>query len=278
MPWRGAKVYRSRDGGMTYAYEYAHTSPVTMGRAVTALPDWAGGNVWDDVSTVDVRLSSGTLSSASDLGVLNGMNLAALQADDDWEIVQWVDAELVGANTWRLSRLLRGRFGTERAQGAHAVNDRFVLLSNALRRSPMPSAELGTERAFKAAAAGQAISEAVATTFALAGNSIRPLSPVHVVGARDAGDLTITWVRRARINAAWQNGIDVPLDEPSEAYEIDILDGDDVVRTLTSSTTEVEYTAAQQTTDFGSPQASVAVAIYQMSSRIGRGHAGTGVV
>jgi len=101
---------------------------------------------------------------------------------------------------------------------------------------------------------------------------------VHIAGTRDAGDLTITWIRRARLNAEWRDLYDVPIDEPTESYEIDILDGDDVVRTLTATTTTVEYTSAQQTTDFGSPQASVSVAIYQISSRIGRGHAGTATI
>ena len=105
-----------------------------------------------------------------------------------------------------------------------------------------------------------------------------PLSPVHIRGTRAGDDLTITWVRRARINAEWLDSIDVPLDEPTEAYEIDILDSGTVVRTLTASTPSVAYSGAQQTTDFGSPQSSVDVRIYQISNRIGRGHAGESTI
>ena len=61
----------------------------------------------------------------------------------------------------------------------------------------------------------------------------------------------------------------VPLNEPSEAYEVDVLDGASVVRTLTSTSASVVYTAADQVTDFGSAQSSVDVVVYQMSDVVG---------
>ena len=57
----------------------------------------------------------------------------------------------------------------------------------------------------------------------------------------------------------------MPLAETSEVYEVDILNGSQVVRTLTTSTPQVLYPAAQQTTDFGSPQASITVRVYQLN-------------
>jgi hypothetical protein len=115
------------------------------------------------------------------------------------------------------------------------------------------------------------------------GNTLKPLSPVWITGTREEnGDLTISWVRRARINAQWMDSYDVPLDEPTEAYEVDIYsDGSPTVaRTLTSATTSVTYTAAQQAEDFGgSPTpASFSIAVYQISAIIGRGHAGTATI
>jgi hypothetical protein len=95
---------------------------------------------------------------------------------------------------------------------------------------------------------------------------------VHVKGSRDgAGDLTITWVRRARLNGdAWEPA-SVPLNEPSEQYEVDILDGPAVVRTLTATSPSVVYSAADQAADFGSAQSSVSVIVYQISEVVGRG-------
>ncbi len=111
----------------------------------------------------------------------------------------------------------------------------------------------------------------VARTHTFAGLGLRPYAPVHLRGVRDAGDLSLTWIRRTRIGGdAWEQP-DVPLSEEQERYEVDILDGAEVKRTLTVDAPSVVYTAAQQTTDFGAPQVSVSVAIHQMSATYGRG-------
>lgn len=276
MTWPGAVLYRSTDGGSSYYVVLSTPAAATIGIAVSALGDWTGGNRWDEHSAVDVLLSSGTFSSGTDLAVLNGANAVAIGE----EIVQFRTAELVGENTWRLSRLLRGRKGTERAIAGHASGDRVVLLAeSSLRKVELSFGDIGSARHYKGVTSGQAVSDASAVALTLAGRSLMPLAPVGIAGERDiSDDLTITWVRRARVNADWNDYVDVPLDESSESYQIDIIDGASVVRTLTASTPSVIYTAAQQTTDFGSPQASVAVRIYQISSRVGRGHAGEATV
>jgi hypothetical protein len=51
------------------------------------------------------------------------------------------------------------------------------------------------------------------------------------------------------------------------------------VRTIAGlSTPAAFYSAAEQTTDFGAPQSSVDINVYQISSRIGRGFAGQATV
>ena len=77
--------------------------------------------------------------------------------------------------------------------------------------------------------------------------------------------------RRTRFGGVWTDGADVPLNEESERYEVDILDGPDVVRTISATSPAANYTAAQQTADFGSAQASVAVKVFQISATVGRG-------
>jgi hypothetical protein len=67
---------------------------------------------------------------------------------------------------------------------------------------------------------------------------------------------------------------DVPLAEDVEAYEVEILDGATVKRTLQVATGTALYTAAQQTTDWGAPLGPsqfLAIRIYQLSALIGRG-------
>lgn len=276
--WPGATLYKSLDGGSSYSAQVSVSGAATVGRAVSMLGDWTGGNRWDDENTVDVLLSSGTFSSATDAAVLNGANAVAVAAGDDWEVVQFTTAELVGANTWRLSRLLRGRKGTERCIVGHAPGDRVVLLSQSLRLHAPTMAEIGSQRQYKGVTAGQAVADAATQALAIEGRSLMPLSPAHVQAVREtSNDITISWFRRARINADWPwNGSDIPLDEPTETYEIEVLDGATVKRTLAVSSTSVLYTQAQQLTDFGALPTDLDVRVYQISSRIGRGWPGDG--
>jgi len=111
-------------------------------------------------------------------------------------------------------------------------------------------------------------------TVTLSGRGRRPLSPVHVSGATDSGtgDVTISWVRRTRIGGDSWDQVEMPLGEDSEAYEVDILDpAGAVLRTLTSAAPSALYTAAEQTADFGAPQAAYTVRIHQISQFYGRG-------
>ena len=65
----------------------------------------------------------------------------------------------------------------------------------------------------------------------------------------------------------------MPLGEDGERYEVDILDGAAVKRTLVSGTTSATYTAAQQMADFGFLPPLLGVRVYQVSTVWGRGSA-----
>ena len=63
----------------------------------------------------------------------------------------------------------------------------------------------------------------------------------------------------------------MPLGEESESYEIDVVDGSTVKRTLSASSPSVTYASAAQIADFGSAQPSVSVKVYQTNGVFGRG-------
>ena len=66
----------------------------------------------------------------------------------------------------------------------------------------------------------------------------------------------------------------MPLAEDLESYDVQILAGVAIKRTLTSTTTSVLYTAAQQTADWGAPLGPgqmLTIRLYQLSNRLGRG-------
>jgi hypothetical protein len=268
--WSSAVVYTSTDSTGPYTPALAFNTKTAIGITTTVLGDWRGANIFDETNTVTVVMpATNTLSNATELAVLNGANACLIGN----EIIQFKMAT-GGAGTYVLSGLLRGRLGTEWAQSTHTASDRFVLLqtSGILRFSPT----LGSPRYYKALSGSDTLDGVSAVVNTDTAVGAKPLSPVFQTAALTAsGDITINWVRRARKNSAWLNGIDVPLDEPSESYSIDIYSDSTFTtlkRTLTSSTPTATYTSAQIATDFGTAPILLPAAIYQVSSRVGKGY------
>jgi hypothetical protein len=268
--WSGATMYQSIDNGASYQVVTTFTSRATMGRALNAMGDYQGGNTVDELSTVTVSLPFGTLVSVTYANLLEGAQ-AALIGD---EIVYFRDAVLNANGLYTLRGFLRGRRGTEGAMSTHAIGDRFVLLTpSTVKRISQVTADIGKTRLYKMVTSGASLSSAMPQSFKNEGAGLKPYAPVHVGGGRDAsGNLTISWVRRTRISGEWRDGLEVPLGEDSESYEVDILNGSTIVRTLTASTPTVQYSVANQIGDFGSAQASISVRIYQMSQTVARGY------
>lgn len=274
--WSGCLLLKSSDGGATYEEAATITQAATIGAAADVLGAF-DQNIFDEFNTVTVRLLSGSLSSASELSVLNGANLALLGA----EILQFKTATLNPDDTYTLSGLLRGREGT--VTSGHLVGETFVVLNSAtLTRVSTTQAEIDAERLYKAVSLGKTYDSASAVTFTNTGHSLDCLAPVLLGGGRDAaGNITINWTRRTRVDGGWRDGVDAPLGETAESYEVDVYASGayaTLKRTLTSSTPTVAYTAAQQTTDFGGTQATIYVKVYQLSATMGRGAALTGSV
>ncbi|KAF0121107.1 MAG: protein transfer agent (GTA) like protein, partial [Xanthobacteraceae bacterium] len=230
-----------------------------------------------------VDLLTGTLESVTDLTLFGGANALAIEsASGVWEIVQAGAAELLAPGRYRLTRLLRGQRGTEAAMGNPApAGARVVVLDTALASLPIAEADLGIPWNCRIGPASRPVSDEtyVAQTFTPSGVGLRPYSVAHVEQpwrkARSPGDLTIRWTRRSRALAAdsW-GGLEVPLAEELEAYEVEILDGATVKRVLSTTTTSALYTAAQQTADWGGPLGpgdTLDICIYQLSALVGRG-------
>jgi hypothetical protein len=272
--WAGAALYRSPDGGSTYEEVAVTSEEASVGRLVSAL-DAGPTTIIDEGNELFVDMDSGELESVSEASLLAGLNAAAIGADGRWEIIQFRDAVISGSpNSWQLTGLLRGRRGTEWAVGTSQAGDKFVLLDSALMRVPMNIAAIGVERPHKGVLVGTSLEATSAADFTGNAVALEPFAPVSVEGAWSGGDLVITWLRRGRIGQELPSGSDIPLSEETEAYEVDILDGLTVVRTLSSSTPTATYTAAQMAADFGSPTpASIDVRIYQLSAVVGRGYA-----
>ncbi|MCA8974675.1 MAG: hypothetical protein KDC98_08130, partial [Planctomycetes bacterium] len=156
-----------------------------------------------------------------------------------------------------------------------------VVLDDALAPLPVTEAVLGLAANWRVGPASKPVSDRSyrALSFTPEGVGLRPFSIGHVEQpwrtARSPGDLTVRWTRRSRALAAdsW-TAPEVPLAEETEAYEVEILDGAAVKRTLATTTTSVTYTAAQQLADWGAllgPGDTLDVRIHQLSALVGRG-------
>jgi hypothetical protein len=267
-----AVLLESVDSGITYN-TIGSMSEASLGYVTVAPGDFLGGNVWDMANTLTVKLYAGTLSSITDEQLLAGGNAAIVGN----ELMQYGTATLIGTLTYTLSRLLRGRRGTEWAIAGHSAGERFVPVSVTTQR--ITSSAVNALRLYKGVRIGAVASETTPHPFTNTQAGKKPFSPVYIRATRNGSlDVAITWLRRSRIGTAWGANVDIPLDDTIEKYEVDIMSGSVVKRTITVTSPTATYLVADQVTDFGSAQASVLVNIYQMSTVVGRGTPGIATV
>lgn len=270
--WGGAQISKQAASGGGFTPVKALFVRGTLGRALGALGNFTQGNRWDETNTVEVALTSGTLASASATAVYAGANAAWLGD----ELIQFRTATLVSGSTYRLSGLLRARKGTDRGLATHAAGERFVLLTDAtVERVPVGLDEVGSTPVYRVATLGAPADTYQDRPLTHEGAAIKPLPPAHLQAIRAANDdLVLRWVRRGRIGQEWRDGVDVPLDETAESYDVEILDSlaATVLRTLSGVLPPQTYTAAQQAADFGAAPSNLNLRVYQRSERVGRGY------
>ena len=272
-PWPGdVAVYEAvEDAGYTLNGLVGVAS--TVGVTVSTVPRAPSGLV-DHATRIDVALTSGTLSSIGEAGLLAGGNLAAIGSGDpeSWEVFQFRTADLVGPGVWRLSQLLRGQFGTDAVMPEIAATGAyFVLLDGTPRQIALAGSQRGLARHYRIGPADKAYDHAAYRheVRAFAGVGLRPLSPVHLRAGREGGDMLVSWIRRGRIEADGWDLPDIPLGEDSEAYLLRVLSGGSVLRRVDLSGSEWTYTAAMQSADMVSGAMEIDVA--QVSDRFGPG-------
>jgi GTA TIM-barrel-like domain/Putative phage tail protein len=278
-PWPGPVAVWSSSDGLSFRQAGLALAPSIVGQTFDDLP--TGPTARWHLASFRVQVYGGALHSVSDSALFAGANAAAVQrADGAWEIIQFANAELVADRTYLLSRLLRGQAGSEWAVGAHLpAGSPFVLLDQHLvtvasgldaleRRLQLRVVMAGRDHGDQTALALSATPQATA---------LKPLAPVHLKAARVAGGVTISWIRRTRVDGDTWVG-EVPLSEDVEQYAIDILSGTEVVRTLKSATPSVLYASADEMSDFGAPQASLHLRVTQLSATVGRGIAADAIL
>ena len=273
-PWPGPVAIWSSPDGLSFEQIGVALAPSIVGETLDPLPLGATSR-WDRFSRVRVQLYGGALASVSDNVLLNGANAAAVQRSDGaWEVLQFANAELVGEETYELSRLLRGREGSEWAMGDPTpAGAPFVLLDEHVLPLARGLNALGRSVTLRIVAADRnhGDSAAVELTVTPQPTALLPLSPGHLRARRGTDGVLLSWIRRTRLDAHSPQLQEVPLGEAREAYVVEVLSGTDVVRSFEPGVPSVLYAAADEIADFGAPQSSLAVRIAQLSAAVGRG-------
>lgn len=251
-------------------YEIAESEDGTAhGFIMNELPA-ADHNVWDEVNTIRFYCINGyTLSSVTRTELIRNNFNVILVGD---ELIQFANAEDKGGGLWVLSDLLRGRRGTDWAVGTHVSGERVIrLVQEDLKRVTHDAALLNQPGTYHALSYGDDSADVASFEFTNTGNSLRPYT-VEVLQSEKLGtDFVLEWMYRVRQNGLWAEN-PVTIDQPYEKYEIDVMDGDTVKRTvaLTDARTWT-YDSTDQTTDFGAPIDHCTFHIYQIGEIVGRG-------
>ena len=105
---------------------------------------------------------------------------------------------------------------------------------------------------------------------AFEGNGLRPYAPAHLRGAVQAdGALSLSWIRRTRVDGdAWEP-LDVPVGEESESYLLRVIHNGAVVREASLSAPAYVYGAAEQVAD--AVQTPFTIEVAQISASYGPG-------
>lgn len=280
-PWPGTIAVYGSPESSGYSLRTLLAAPAIMGSLTSDMAQGVVG-VFDRATKITVSVSSGDLTSATLLQLFAGQNVAAVQTlEGEWEVFQFETATLIAPGTYELSGLLRGQAGTEGAMRTPlAAGAAFVLLNEQIARVDLTLDEIRLPYQWTYGPAGRDIADPTygVREHTFKGVGLRPLSPVHVRATRASDDIDMSWIRRTRSGGDSWDTSEVPLSEAQELYEVDVLDGSNVKRTLHATSPQVTYTSADQTVDFGGPQSAVTVHVYQISAVIGRGSARMAVV
>lgn len=265
--WPGAKIYMSENGGASYDEVGSTVRSSTIGLVASVTPnaDW---HVWDTTTTISVQLKTGSLSSVSELDVLNGVNWCQIGS----EIIGFKNAVLTAPMTYTLSHLLRGRRGTEQTVAAHVANELFVLLDDAVVKIEYPDADRNTTKKYKIVTNGSSLDKVDAVDVQMFSRNTL-MWPVYNGKVLKVGsDFQVSWKERVRFDNQLKDYATTNHDADWAGYGIQVMSGSTVKNSYTTTSDLWTYSEAMQIQDFGSAQSSLTVKVVQMSSKWGSGY------
>jgi len=279
----GTTINKSADG-QPYGPIGNSNDELTYGSAMTLLPAGPVMSIEYD-AVLELRLLQGDgtdFATADKYDVLAGTaNRLLVGREGRWEQIGFIEAAFdADTRVVTLTGLIRGLRGTEVMSGLHTLGDLVVLIEDdTILEDYEDVASLGDAVVYAVADNVGRLNTADAKAVPISGTTRMPWAVANVYVEDVAGDVEIEWQRRTRLYGPLNNGNpDVPLDEESELYSVDIYRAGNVVRTVENLTSPAyTYTAADQSTDgWSGPITSIQLDIFQISALVGRGFANAG--
>lgn len=191
--------------------------------------------ILDGLSDVTVQLSNPdeVLLNADHDALMAGANLAVLGD----ELIQFGRAQQLGQGLFRLTKLLRGRRGTEWAASRHEAGEPFVVVDAArLSIVDLPPSSVGAAIKCTSFGIGDTAPRPEVVRI-VNGEAMRAPAPCHLRLSRDGDSLRVSWVRRTHRGWAWVDGMDTGPDSFPERYRVTLSSTGGILAVETSATT-----------------------------------------
>ncbi len=240
--WKGAALYVERAGGLIPIG--STSAPRAVSGVIAGSLGPSNATHFEPGSSVLIDLPDDNLSFAET--TIAGLALGENRVLIGDEVVQFLSAEVVSTGRWKLSGLLRGRGGTEAsAQNGHEPGAQATLLDDNL--TALNPSEVSSNTNTRIAAIGLGDDEPTFANLANSGLSRRPLTPVHPrLSKSHDGSWHFCWTRRARGQWLWEDLVDTPLVEESEAYLIGYGPADSPFRSWNTIEPEVSFSEVER--------------------------------
>lgn len=214
--WRGGMLYRATADNGLLDLITPMTSSADFAVLETTLPAANGIHYYNsDHMLVRFAGDDPLLANIDAPSLANGDNLILVGE----EVIQFMRADYMGDKRYRLSHLFRALGDGNGGLQGHDIGAQCVLLNGKAQRINLPDNIMQANLNFALASRGV---DQLSYAQSDVSRALRPLAPVHLTWHENIshGYARLSWVRRSRLPFRWSDGIDIPLVEERENYQL----------------------------------------------------------